>query len=132
MYNNTTLNNTDVCGLPPGPEKEDELVKLQWWVGGVAVSIIGVIGIIGNMLTLTAISLLPSNRRSMFYKLLMTLAIYDIIFISTGGLFMVQQTFHFKFWLYDILFPKLIYPAAGFGMTGRKSNPVKTNIAQNW
>jgi len=118
MYNNTTLNDTTLCGISPTSEERAEKRVLEWWAGGVAVSTIGIIGIIGNTVSLIAISLLPSHRKTMFYKLLLTLAIFDILFISSGGLFMVQQAFHFRFWWFDIFFPQIIYPAAGFGMTG--------------
>ena len=120
MYNNTTLNYTEICGFPLSLEEKQELKRLEWWGGGVALCVIGVIGILGNTLSLTAITLLPSKQRSMFYKLLLTLAIFDIIFISAGGVFMVQQAFRFTFDWYEICFPKFIYPAAGFGMTGTK------------
>ena len=100
-------------------EEKAEKKVLEWWAGGVAVSSIGTIGMIGNIVSLIAISLLPSHRKTMFYKLLLTLAIFDIMFISSGGLFMVQQAFRFRFEFFDICFPKIIYPAAGFGMTGK-------------
>jgi hypothetical protein len=118
MYNITTLNDTTLCGVSPTPEDREVKRVLEWWAGGVAVSTIGTIGIIGNTVSLIAIILLPSQRKTMFYKLLLTLAIFDILFISSGGLFMVQQAFHFRFWWFDILFPQIIYPAAAFGMTG--------------
>ena len=118
MYNNTTLNNNTLCGNPPTTEEIEERRVLEWWTGGVAVSSIGIIGIFGNTVSLMAISLLPSHRKTMFYKLLLTLAIFDIMFISSGGLFMVQQAFRFRFQFFDLCFPKIIYPAAGFGMTG--------------
>ena len=118
MYNNTTLNDTTLCGIEPTPEERDEERVLQWWAGGVAVCTIGTIGIIGNTVSLIAISLLPSHRKTMFYKLLLTLAIFDILFISSGGGFMVQQAFLFRLWWFDIFFPQIIYPAAAFGMTG--------------
>ena len=118
MYNNTTLNDTIMCGISLTTEEQEGKRVLEWWAGGVVVTTIGTIGIIGNTVSLIAISLLPSHRKTMFYKLLLALAIFDILFISSGGLFMVQQAFHFRFWWFDILFPQIIYPAAGFGMTG--------------
>ena len=118
MDNHTDLNYTNLCGIRPTKEEERERAVLEWWTGGVTISTIGVIGIVGNTVSLIAISLLPSHRKSMFYKLLLTLAIFDIVFISSGGVFMAQQAFRFHFWWFDLFFPKLIYPVAGFGMTG--------------
>lgn len=54
----------------------------------------------------------------MFYKLLVALAIFDVVFISTGGLFIVQSAFRFEWAWYNRLFPYVIYPAAGISMTG--------------
>ena len=122
MNNNVTIVNSSddtLCGTPPTPDERQENRLLDWWAGGVVVSTVGGVGIVGNILSLMAIVLLPTSRKSMFYKLLLTLAIFDIVFISSGGLFMMQQAFRFKSFLFKRCFPKLIYPAAGFGMTGQ-------------
>ena len=118
LPNNTYTSNT-TCGTPLSPDDEKELQFVQWWAGGVIVTIVGLIGIVGNTVSLTAISSLPSHQKSMFYRLLLTLAIFDLVFITTGGLFMVQQAFRFTFRWYEFLFPKFIYPVAAFGMTGK-------------
>lgn len=60
----------------------------------------------------------------MFLQLLVTLGIFDVLFISNGGLFMIQQAFNFNVTWYNILFPKLIYPISGFAMTGKKTEMV--------
>ena len=46
------------------------------------------------------------------------MAIFDFLFISNGGLFMIQQAFSFQVSWYNYLFPKCIYPISGFAMTG--------------
>ena len=56
---------------------------------------------------------------SLFYKLLVALAIFDAMFILTGGLFIVQMQFKFEFPIYNLLFPRVIYPIAGISMTGK-------------
>ena len=116
---NNTYTIKTTCGTPLSQDDEKELQIVQWWAGGVIVTIVGLIGIVGNTVSLTAISSLPSQQKSMFYRLLLTLAIFDLVFITTGGLFMVQQAFRFTFGWYELLFPKFIYPVAAFGMTGK-------------
>ena len=73
----------------------------------------------GNVLSFAAISSIPLPRLSLFYKLLLLLAGFDCVFLFFGGLFMIQGVFNFSFSLYWLVFPKVIYPAAGFGMTGK-------------
>ena len=63
--------------------------------------------------------LLPIPRLSLFYKLLLLLAGFDCVFLFFGGLFMIQGVFNFSFSLYWLVFPKVIYPAAAIGMTGK-------------
>ncbi len=46
------------------------------------------------------------------------LAVFDVLFILTGGLFIIQLAFRFDFPLYNRLFPYIIYPVAGISMTG--------------
>ena len=36
----------------------------------------------------------------------------------SGGIFMLQQAFNFNNVIYNTLFPRIIYPLAGFSMTG--------------
>ena len=116
---NVTENNTaNFCGIPPNSEERETHRMLDWWAGGIVVTTIGSIGLIGNIVSLVAIIFLPSKRKTMFYKLLLTLAIFDIIFIISGGLLMIQVAFVFNAEWFKILFPILTYPAAGFGMTG--------------
>ena len=38
----------------------------------------------------------------------------------SGGIFMLQQAFNFNNELYNTLFPIVIYPLAGFSMTGNQ------------
>ena len=59
------------------------------------------------------------NWSILIFQLLVTLAIFDILFISNGGLFMIQQAFRFNVSWYNTLFPKCIYPISGFAMTGK-------------
>ena len=117
-FNVTEDNGANFCGIAPNLEEKETYRMLDWWAGGVVVTTIGSIGLIGNIVSLVAIIFLPSKRKTMFYKLLLTLAIFDIIFIISGGLLMIQVAFRFTSEWFKILFPILTYPAAGFGMTG--------------
>lgn len=83
---------------------------------GVCVAVVGSFGLIGNLLSLVTIATMM--KKSLFNKLLLTLTIYDTIFISNAGLFMAQQSLNFKSEIYNYLFPTVIYPLAGFSMTG--------------
>ena len=107
------------CGTPLSEGETEALQALDWWLGGVAVSCISLVGLMGNILSFAAISSIPLPRLSLFYKLLLMLAGFDCMFLFAGGLFMIQQVFKFSFAVYNVLFPKVIYPAAGFGMTGK-------------
>lgn len=117
-FNVTENDGANFCGIPPNLEERETHRMLDWWAGGIVVTTIGSIGLIGNIVSLVAIIFLPSKRKTMFYKLLLTLAIFDIIFIISGGLLMIQVAFRFTSEWFKILFPILTYPAAGFGMTG--------------
>ena len=106
------------CGAPMSESQTQVMETLDWWIGGIIVSFISLIGLMGNTLSLAAIASIPLPRMSLFYKLLLILAGFDMMFLFAGGLFMTQQVFKFSNSVYDALFPKVIYPAAGFGMTG--------------
>ena len=57
----------EVCGHRL-PSEDDFLRNLKFWGPGVAVSIIGGIGLVGNILSIVAIVTLPKIRLSLFYK----------------------------------------------------------------
>ena len=73
---------------------------------------------------------------SLFYKLLICLAVFDVVFVLTGGLFIVQLAFRFDFPWYNRTFPTIIYPVAGISMTGMHSfihyHDRKTSYAINF
>ena len=119
---NLTVDLTELetrCGIPLSESETESLEAIDWWLGGVAVSCISLVGLMGNVLSFAAISSIPLPRLSLFYKLLLMLAGFDCMFLFAGGLFMIQEVFKFSFPVYNVLFPKVIYPAAGFGMTGK-------------
>lgn len=57
----------EVCGHRL-PSEDDFLRSLKFWGPGVTVSIIGGIGLVGNILSIVAIVTLPKIRLSLFYK----------------------------------------------------------------
>ncbi len=109
-----------ICG--EAHSSSDTFLKdLRFWGPGVSVAVLGAFGLVGNILSIWAIITFPKSKRSLFYKLLVTLAIFDSLFITNGGLFMTQQAFAFNLHWYNYLFPKCIYPISGFAMTGSKT-----------
>ena len=53
-------------------------------------------------------------------------------FSISGGIFMLQQAFSFNNALYSALFPKVIYPLAGFSMTGERNSIEKPDANSKW
>ena len=115
-------NNTSMCGVEPTKLQTNFQTDFEWWMGGIILSSISVIGTLGNSLFLVAMLSLPSHRRTLFYKLLMGLAVSDMLFIFSSGLIYIQQAFRFRWGWFGMFFPKVIFPLAGFSMTGTKSN----------
>ncbi|TRY74638.1 hypothetical protein TCAL_15614, partial [Tigriopus californicus] len=95
---------------------ETSVANFKLYGQGITVSIVGLFGLIGN--TLAILTIASMRNVTLFYKLLVALAIFDVLFILTGGLFIVQTAFKFEFPWYNLLFPSIIYPVAGISMTG--------------
>jgi hypothetical protein len=87
------------------------------YVAGCFISAMGAAGIVGNLLAF--LTIVTMKRRSLFHNLLLTLAIFDVVFLINGGIFFVWSSFKFKSNLYNLLFPKVIYPLGGISMTGK-------------
>ena len=88
----------------------------RYYFGGVLVSIFGIIGIIGNILTLSVLT--KPKFKGCFYKLLFALACYDTIFIVCGGIKSTFRAFDAQSSLYKILFPFFIHPFSYIGRNG--------------
>ena len=76
-------------------------------------------GFLCNIISLVTIVTMP--KKSLFHKLLLTLTIFDMIFLMSGGIFMIHQSLGFESQVFNVLFPNIIYPLAGITMTGNKS-----------
>ena len=88
----------------------------KFWISGVCVSIIGFSGLIWNIISL--VTIMTMKKKSLFHKLLICLTIFDMLFLLSGGIFMIHQSIPFESQIFNILFPKVIYPLAGISMTG--------------
>lgn len=98
--------------------KNDTLVtSMRFWVAGISLATTDTLGLLGNLISLITLSTMM--KKGLFIKLLVTLTTFDLLFLASGGIFMLQQAFSFNNSLYNALFPKVIYPLAGFSMTGR-------------
>jgi hypothetical protein len=108
---------SQICGAGRGIKALNPLVDdVRFWVSGVALSSVGGAGLIGNILSF--ITIVTMKKRNLFNNLLLTLTIFDTIFLVNGGAFFVHDAFKIKNGVYNMLFPKVIYPLAGYSMTG--------------
>ena len=94
----------------------DFIEEFKFWISGVSVIIAGLSGLVWNIISL--LTILTMKKKSLFHKLLICLTIFDMLFLLSGGIFMIHQSIPFESQIFNILFPKLIYPLAGISMTG--------------
>lgn len=83
---------------------------------GVCVSVFGVFGMLGNVLTLCVLS--RPKFKDCFHKLLFSLAFFDSLFILFGGINYSFRGFEAGSKIFTLLFPALIYPLSWIGLTG--------------
>ena len=110
-----TVENTSSNILPPSYCGTSEEVNehIIFWIEGVFLSLVGLIGILGNAVTFYVLSKIPS-KYNIFNKLLMQLVTGDSISIM---LFIVDFSLRRSFKLvaledimYGSLWPKVLYP----------------------
>ena len=96
------------CGVAPDINKHT-----KYWIEGVLLSVVGLFGVLGNMLTFYVLSKIPP-KYNIFNKLLMQLVTGDSISII---LMVLEYSMRKSFNLlslddstYGSLWPKLIYP----------------------
>jgi len=103
------------CG---GEKADDKLVETFKFVcEGVLVAVIGLVGVIGNVLSLIVLS--KPRLRDAFHNLLFALACFDTIYIVFGGINYTMKAFeqaNTRF--YTLTFPYLIYPFINIGISG--------------
>ena len=107
--NNTTLLNCYVS-----TDRETETLRvIGLWIEGVLPIVIGIPGIIGNVVASVILS--RKSMRNSFNFLLIALAIYDSCYIILD-IFQKRKELHTS--AYIILFPYLLYPLEMIAMTG--------------
>ena len=107
-------NNSTFSNCYDSTEDEDETLKtVGLWIEGVLPIVIGVPGIIGNVVASVILS--RKSMRNSFNFLLIALAIYDSCYIFLD---ILQKRKELHTSAYIILFPYLLYPLEMIAMTG--------------
>lgn len=93
------------------------VARSTFWVEGVAVTVVGTFGLIGNVLTMLIFRQIKTNKN--FNNLLIILSFWDFLLIldvmgemSIIGVFMGKEPMWFK-----VLYPWIIHPIRGFIQT---------------
>ena len=60
----------------------------SFWGSGVGISSVGSVGLVGNFVSF--VTIVTMKKRSLFINRLLTLTIFDIFFLTCGGLFFIQ------------------------------------------
>ena len=86
-----------------------------FWISGVLLIIIGIIGLLGNIMTITVLSQ-PQMRRRLFHNLLLALACFDTLFILS---YVVSVSYK-SLGCYPLnrLVGNLSYPLLSIGLSG--------------
>lgn len=88
----------------------------KFYVEGVSISVLGILGIIGNMLALKVFS--RPSLRDVFHQLLFAVASFDLVYIIIGGVNYTFKALHANLDVYVYLFPHVIYPFTHIAATG--------------
>ena len=111
----SSVKTPNYCG-----ESEDLSNQSIFWIEGVSLCVVGIIGIFGNFVTFYVLSKV-SSKYNIFNKLLMQLVLADSISISLMIIdFSIRKRFHLltlENSLYATLWPKLIYPLIKISFT---------------
>jgi len=95
----------------------DETVRnYKYYCDGLLVSIIGCLGIMGNLFSIFVLS--KPKLQDCFHRLLLTLACFDTIYIIIGGLNYTFKSFEVSSDAYTISFPFIIYPITNISLCG--------------
>lgn len=88
----------------------------RFWFEGVLVSVISLIGLVGNLLAVVVLS--RPKLRDVFHQLLLALAGFDILYIVFGGVNYTFRALDASSDIFTYLFPYLIYPLTHVAMAG--------------
>jgi len=92
------------------------VVNYQYICDGLLVSIIGFLGVVGNIISLLVLS--KPKLRDCFHQLLFALACFDTVYIVIGGINYTFKAFDADSNAYTIAFPYIIYPITNIGLCG--------------
>lgn len=84
------LTSEEVVAICGEPVSDDTFLQMRFFSSGVIVCAVGAFGLVGNILTCLT---LGTMSMTVFNKLLLTLALTDLIFIMAGGAFMTNVAF---------------------------------------
>ena len=89
-----------------------------FWVSGVALVLVGAVGLVGNLLTLLVLRK-SDLRKKTFFKLLIILALFDLLFILSYGTILGYRALacHPDSYVNGMIY-KVTYPLLNIGLTG--------------
>ena len=116
-----TLNSTNTSDLELdcpdwSYEKIQLVVKLSFAIEGVVLTIVGILGISGNLLA-SIILCTRKEMRNTFNRLLVALACFDSLFILASILEGFRKCFNMATDTHILLFPYLLHPFSIFSFT---------------
>jgi hypothetical protein len=97
-------------------QSKNSPIKSLFRCDGVLVSVVGLIGLVGNTLALIVLS--RPSLRDVFHQLLFALACFDILFIFCGGINYTVWGFQVNSDIYNYLFPYFLHPFTHIAMAG--------------
>jgi len=92
------------------------VVNYKYICDGLLVSIIGCLGVLGNIISLRVLS--KPKLKDCFHQLLFALACFDTVYIVIGGINYTFKAFDADSNAYTIAFPYIIYPITNIGLCG--------------
>lgn len=100
--------------------------KEYFWISGVALVLVGCIGLIGNILNLVVLCR-KKFRKKVFYHLLIEMACFDILFILSYGIYVGYQSMacHTN---YNYNIGYITYPFLNVGLTGSIYSTVAVSV----
>ena len=97
-------------------DKVKSLTDPRFYCEGVSISVLGIIGLFGNLLALIVLS--RPNLRDVFHQLLFAVASFDLMYIVVGGVNYTFKAFHANSDVYVYLYPHIIHPFTHIAATG--------------
>ena len=111
MFNGTTSEHSTNCGTDFSTDPT--VINLKYYCDGLLVSIIGCLGLVGNLIAV--IVLARPKIQDCFHQLLLALACFDILYITFGGLNYTFKAFEANNEAFTLALP-IIYPFTNITM----------------